>query len=108
MSPTQTSGRDSFGWRLRCPFRYLPILRGGAEGSYGIEDRDRVQIGSKIKGKTSGSEEGAGETEKRGESRVRQGGARQTGREACRREAYCSCQRHCKACDRQAAGEQCR
>jgi hypothetical protein len=59
MSPTQTSGLDSFGWRLRCPFSLSPTPRGGAEDSYGIEDRDGIENGSKIKGKASGAEKGA-------------------------------------------------
>ena len=54
-------------------FRYRRPA-GGAEDSYGIEDRDRVQIGSKNKDKASGAEEAAGETEKRRENcRARQG-----------------------------------
>src|SRR5689334_18760701 len=103
MSPTQTSGRDSFGWRLRCPFRYPPTLSGGAEDSYGIEDRDRIQIGSKIKGKAPGAEEAAREAEKRGESSARQGrsgqGGDQAGREGCVR-------RKAQARIGQAAGQQ--
>src|ERR1043166_1122731 len=92
MSPTQTSGRDSFGWRLRCPFRYPPARSGGAEDSYGIEERDGVQIVSKIKGKARGGQEAAREAEERRQSRARQGRSGQSrgeaGRESCgRREA---------------------
>src|SRR5256885_12046126 len=97
MSPAQTSGRDSFGWRLRCPFRDLSTPRGGAEDSYGIEDRSSSKSSSKIKGKASGAEKGAGETEKRCESRICQGAAGQTGGKGSA---------SCQACSRQARERQ--
>src|SRR4051812_7810731 len=104
MSPTQTSGRDSFGWRLRCPFSLSADLRGGAEDSYGIEDRSS----SKIKSKAASAEKAAGEAENRHEScRARQGRAGETGDEACREaNGRRSAGRQAQSRQRQAAGEQ--
>ena len=50
MSPTQTSGLDSFGWRLRCPFSLSAALQAGAEDSYGIEDGSSSKSSNSSKG----------------------------------------------------------
>ena len=84
MSPTQTSGRDSFGWRLRCPFRYPPT-RGRRRGQlWHRRRRQQPKASSKIKDKASGAEEAAGETESAAKARARQGRAGASRRKAAK------------------------
>src|ERR1051325_5100657 len=101
MSPAQTSGLDSYGWRLRCPFSLSADLLGGAEDSYGIEGSSSSKS-SKVKGEGPAASETGAEACRQGRSG--QGRAGQSPPQGRGRIGICR-----KGCGRrQAPDQQCR
>src|SRR4249920_1837836 len=102
MSPAQTSGLDSYGWRLRCPFSLSAARRRRAEDSYGIEDGSSSKNSSKSsKGEGPSAEETGAEGGRQGPSG--QGGPDEGSAEGCR-----ACLRQARTRGTQGTGQQCR